>query len=344
MLTNTPAHVHLYKHVVNRLQERGHDVRVLVRDYGCTRALAEAYDLPYRVYGECGTSKRSLFLNLPKHYVHIWRHGLEFDPDLIFGMGAYAAHTGAVTRTPVVLFLDSEPTTLDHAISSPFAEAILTPATFRGDLGENHYEMPGFKESAYLHPDVFEPNPAIRDTLGAGDDRYAILRLNAFGSHHDVDEGGFSRAERRELIETLAEHLTVFVSDEGGDANLADLPAREFDLHPARLHDALDEASLLIADTQTMVTEAALLGTPAIRSNSWVGDSDMGNFLELEARGLVHNIASFDAVLETARATGRTHRRDGEPDRPARRRGGKSPGVADARPIVGRDAPAVETR
>jgi predicted glycosyltransferase len=62
----------------------------------------------------------------------------------------------------------------------------------------------------------------------------------------------------------------------------------------------LAEAELLVADTQTMVTEAALLGTPAIRSNSFVGEGDMGNFLELERQDLVFNIAEFDDVLEQA--------------------------------------------
>jgi len=124
--------------------------------------------------------------------------------------------------------------------------------------------------------------------------------LNAFGSHHDVGEGGIGQSECLELIETLADRATVFVSDEGRDVSLDSVPAEPFSLHPARLHDALAEAELLIADTQTMVTEAALLGTPAIRSNSFVGDSDMGNFLELEDEGLIFNIASFDGVVEQA--------------------------------------------
>jgi predicted glycosyltransferase len=55
-----------------------------------------------------------------------------------------------------------------------------------------------------------------------------------------------------------------------------------------------------VADTQTMVTEAALLGTPAIRSNSFVGEEDMGNFVELERNDLIYNIADFDAVIERA--------------------------------------------
>jgi predicted glycosyltransferase len=300
LFTNTPAHVHLYRPVADRLRARGHEVRLLARDYACTVELLEYFDLPYRVYGTCDTSQSSLFRRLPGHYLGLLRETRRFDPDLIFGMGAYAAHAGAVTRTPTVLVLDSEPTSLDHAVSRPFARALITPEAFRKDLGDRHYTFPGFKECAYLHPEVYDPDPAVRDELGVGDDPYAVVRFNAFGSHHDVAEGGFTPDQRRRLVDALAEHLTVVVSDEGGDLDVSSLPAREYDLHPARLHDALAGADLLVADTQTMVTEAALLGTPAIRSNSFVGDDDMGNFLELERRNLVENLASFEAVLDRA--------------------------------------------
>ncbi len=194
--------------------------------------------------------------------------------------------------------LDSEPS-LDHVVSRPFVQAFLTPAAFQKDLGAKHYEFEGFKESAYLHPDVFEANKSVRDDLGVEpDESYAIVRFNAFNGHHDVGRQGFSLEQRRQLLSELAEYATIFVSDEGGDLEYDDLPARKFDLHPARMHDALNEADLLVADTQTMITEAALLGTPALRSNSFVGEDDMGNFVELEKEGLVENIGEFEAVLE----------------------------------------------
>ena len=301
IFTNTPAHVHLYRHAARELENRGHDVLILARDYGCTLDLLEYHDLPYEVYGYCGTSKWSLFSRLPAHYARAIHAARRFDPDLIFGMGGYAAHTGALLRTPVVLLIDSETTGLDHTVSTPFARTVLTPDTFRTELCEDHYVFPGLKECAYLHPDVYERDPSIRDRLGLGPaEPFAIVRLNAFGSHHDVGKGGFTPGRRRELIESLAEYATVFVSDEGGDLSFDDLPARPFSLHPAMLHDALAAADLLVADTQTMVTEAALLGTPAVRSNSFVGEDDMGNFLELERDGLIFNEAAFEEAIERA--------------------------------------------
>jgi predicted glycosyltransferase len=308
--TNTPAHVHLYKWPVRRLQEDGHEVLILARDYGCTEDLLSYYDLPHVIYGSCGTTKGSLFFRLPGHYARIAREIRRFRPDLVFGMGGYAAHASVLARCRCVLVIDSEPTSLDHRISTPFADVILTPAAFRKELGTNHYEFDGFKESAYLHPAVFEPDPSIRSDLGlARDEPFAVLRFNAFGSHHDVGHSGFSQEHRERLIGHLAQEVTVLVSDEGGDLDLSRLDARTFDLHPARMHDALAKAELLVADTQTMVTEAALLGTPAVRSNSFVGEDDMGNFKDLAEAGLVHNTADFETVLDITRKllTDRSH-------------------------------------
>ena len=299
--TNTPAHVHLYKHAAAALDDRGHDVLLLARDYGVTEALLDYHGLPYRCYGRLETTKWSLVRQLPRHYYMILRYTRQYDPDRIFGMGGYAAHAGALTRTPVTLLLDSEPTSLDHAVSRPFAESILTPHAFGKDLGPKHYRFRGFKESAYLHPDVFSAREDIRERLGvAPDEKYVICRFNAFGSHHDVSHSGIGPAERRELVARLAEHATVFVSDESDAMAFEALDARPFDLHPGLLHDVLAEAHLLVADTQTMVTEAALLGTPAIRSNSFVGESDMGNFVELEREGLIYNIGAFAPAVERA--------------------------------------------
>lgn len=299
--TNTPAHVHLYKHAARTLSDSGHDVLLLARDYGCTIDLLEYYGLPHVVYGSCETTKGSLLRELPRHYLRIALETRRFDPDLVFGIGAYAAHASALVRAPCVLIHDSEPTGLDHAISRPFARAILTPSAFTKQLGKKHYEFAGFKESAYLHPAVFDADPTVREDLGVGtDERYAILRFNAFGSHHDIGHTGFTPDDRRRLVDRLSEYVTVFVSDEGNTMTYEDVDARPFDLHPARLHDALSEASLLVADTQTIATEAALLGTPTIRSNSFVGENDMGNFRALAEAGLIRNVREFEAVLEEA--------------------------------------------
>lgn len=301
VFANTPAHVHLYRHAVQQLESAGHEVEILARDYGCTLDLLEYHGLPYRTYGACEANVRSVLARLPGHYWRIQRAVREFDPDIMFGVGAYAAHASAIARCPCILIFDSEPTSLDHYVSRPFVDAMLTPASFRKRLGGKHYLFDGFKEAAYLHPSVFSPDESIRADLGLEPtESFVFVRFNAFGSHHDIGHSGFPPARRSELVHRLAEEAAVIVSDESGSFDIDAHPARRYDLHPARLHDVLAAATLLVADTQTMVTESALLGTPAVRSNSFVGEDDMGNFLDLEAAGLIENAASFDDALAAA--------------------------------------------
>jgi predicted glycosyltransferase len=60
----------------------------------------------------------------------------------------------------------------------------------------------------------------------------------------------------------------------------------------SRIHDILYYAKLVVADTQTITTESAILGTPVVRFNSFVGKKDMGNFVELENK--YHLIFNFN--------------------------------------------------
>ena len=300
IFTNTPAHVHLYRNAIAELEERDHDIVVFARDDGCAIDLLEYFGINYYQYGSRDTTKRNLFLKLPVHLRNIYRILRKENLDLVFGMGIYSAFAGAVSRTPAISVTDSEPMASRHVAMSPFVEAFLTPAAFTRNLGKKHYTFTGLKETAYLHPDVYTSTGTVREELGIGEDPFVIVRFNAFNGHHDVGRKGFTPAQKEELVDRLSEHATVFVSDETGMLDFDRSAAEPYDAHPALMHEALAEAELLIADTQTMITEAALLGTPAIRSNSFVGDDDMGNFKELELAGLVHNFAEFDPVVSTA--------------------------------------------
>ncbi len=302
IFTNTPAHAHLYRACIEELEARDHDVTVFARDDGPTLALLDYHDIPYRVYGTRDTTTYGLVRELPGHLYTIAGHVRDTDLDLVLGMGVYSTFAALLARCDAITIMDSEPMATIQRLGSPIVSAYLTPSSFRRDLGPKHYVFDGFKETAYLHPDVFERDRSIRADLDLEpEEPFVLARFNAFNGHHDVGKRGFSQDEKRTLLASLSEDATVLVSDESGQLSYADLPARPYDAHPARIHDALAEAELLIADTQTMVTEAALLGTPAIRSNSFVGDADMGNFRDLADAGLVYNLDAFEAVVDTAK-------------------------------------------
>ena len=93
--------------------------------------------------------------------------------------------------------------------------------------------------------------------------------------------------------------MTVYISSE--KALPSELAQYKLSTPSAQIHDVLANADLYVGDSQTMATEAALLGTPAIRSNSFVGENDMSNFKMLEKdHGLLLNIRDFKTVLKVA--------------------------------------------
>lgn len=300
---NTPAHAHLYRETVRSLDECDVTVSVFARDDSCTCAILDYYSIPYHVYGTRQGGRFQLALELPGHLHRIRQFVSDRSLDLVFGMGVYSTYAAWLADATAITVMDSEPLALKQRLTAPIVGAFLTPASFRGHLGPKHFVFDGFKETAYLHPAINTQSGDSREALQlTPGEPFTIVRFNAFNGHHDMGKRGFSDDEKRELIKTVAQHGTVVVSDEASSLDLDRLPARPFDAHPAVMHDALAEAQLLIADTQTMVTEAGLLGTPAIRSNSFVGDDDMGNFHTLADAELIWNCQTFEEVLDTAKS------------------------------------------
>jgi hypothetical protein len=62
-------------------------------------------------------------------------------------------------------------------------------------------------------------------------------------------------------------------------------------------------STMLVTDSQTVTTEAACLGVPVVRCNSFVGEDDMGNFIELEKKyGLIFSFQkSADAITKAGK-------------------------------------------
>jgi predicted glycosyltransferase len=303
--TNTPDQVHTFRNLVEELRARDHEVLILARDYTCTIELLEGYGLPYRIYGSHETGQYSLgrfASELPGHVARIARYAREFDPDVVFGRGPYAAFAGTVTGARVNLVLDSEPSDTLHRLSRPFADLVICPESSDVSHHDDLHTFRGFKECAYLHPEVFTSDASVRDDLGLADDeQFVVVRLNSLDAFHDLDAEELTADERQRLIEALGEEATVVVSDESGEIDLSGIDARVYDLHPGRIHDVLAEADLLVAETGTMVIEAAFVGTPAIACGGFI-QQEFGEFVALEEQGLITTTTDYDEIVDRSRA------------------------------------------
>ena len=189
---------------------------------------------------------------------------------------------------------------IDPFLTYPFSTHVFTPTGFSKDLGRKHIRYDGFHEIAYLHPKYFEADASVLNYMGVKEgERYAIMRFVSWSASHDFGRGGFILDDKKKLIMETSKHLKVFVSSE------TELPDEIKDfaikIPVDKIHDALFFASLFVGDSQTMATEAAILGTPTIRSNSFVGLNDMSNFIELENKyELMYNIAESTLAIDKA--------------------------------------------
>lgn len=255
------------------------------------------------VYGTSGGGGLRRALEYPSHVLGHFNKVRKFKPDLLSGYGVYESHSAQLLRKPSIGWNDTEFAPGQNRLIRALATNVCVPSSFRGEVfGPKQIRFDGYLELSYLHPNRYRPDENILNLLGVKpNERYAIVRLNAFDATHDVgNEGkGITNAARIELVERLSRHGRVFISPE------ADLPA-ELEKYvikiPAhRIHDALAFASLYVGDGGTMQNEAAILGTPSVRFVVNPENHDLGNGKELEQRyGLLHNFHTIEEVLEKA--------------------------------------------
>ena len=280
---NTPADVHEFKYVIRTLEVRGHRIMILARDYECNLHLLDAYGLRYEVYGKAQKRGYGRALELIPYVRKAHRLAKKFKPDIIVGIGIIEAYTSILFRKPCIVFTDTETPSLEQFLFKPFVKAIYTPSCFRKDLGRKHIRYNGFKELAYLHPDYFQPDASIYSLLGINSgERYVILRLNPLDAFHDIGITGFSYEDKLRLVQALEPYARVFISSETRLEPSLERYAIGIPAH--RIHDAEYYAQLLVTDAGTMLTEAAILGTPGIHCSGYVVKRCVGNLVELEEK------------------------------------------------------------
>ncbi len=277
-----PAHVHFFKHMIRGLERRGHRTRIVARDKDVTNALLERLGFPYESVGRPQKSLFGMAGELVRRDVALAKVAREFRPDLIVTRNPAGAQAGRLLGIRSVFDTDDGKAAGVHFWSAaPFAHVITTPDCTDEHYGKRHVKYPGYKQTAYLHPNHFTPDGAVLAELGLKpDERFFIVRFVAMGASHDVGEGGLPVAAKRAIIDQLSTRGRVFVSSEGALPD--ELAALKFPLPPDRLHDALAFADMLVGDSQTMAAEAAVLGTPNLRVSSWTGR--LAYLVELEQR------------------------------------------------------------
>lgn len=268
-----PAHVHLYRNLIRELKNRDIEVYVTVRDIDSAKKLLGLYGIDYL---EIGSKNDSLFSKMISQIIYdfrvfniIRRLGIEAG----IGSSIVLPHMSLISGFTSIILDDDDDSAepLFTAFAHPFATLLFSPDSLKGKRRRNNtVYYPGYHELAYLHPDVFKPDKSVLSLAGLKEgDPFFIMRFNAFKAHHDKGIRGISLSQKLELIRKLKPLGPVLITTERDiEPELKDY---QLNIPPDKIHSLLSYATLFIGDSQTMTSEAAVLGTPALRMNSFAG-------------------------------------------------------------------------
>lgn len=265
-----PAHVHLFKNFIHAMEDRGHETIVTVKNDPGILAILHHEKIGYTVIG---SRQDRIFLKAVMQFVFSWRVfklARKHRIDVAVGTSHSIAHASRFLPFKSFVFNEDDASVvpLFAKLTYPFADCIVTPACLTFEQhGARHKIYPGYHELAYLHPNNFTPDAEVLNKLRVTEsERYFIVRFNAFKAHHDVGVAGITN--KRKLIEALNRHGKVFITSERDLS--AEFRQYKIRIAPEDMHSALYFATMFVGDSQTMTAEAAVLGTPAIRCNSFV--------------------------------------------------------------------------
>jgi len=295
---NHPKDILFFKNFIWQMEKKGHIIQITASKKDVSYTLLRNYGFKFISLGSYGVSLFDKLINIFNLDYKMLLAIKNFHPDMFLGFGSIrAAHISFLLRKPCINLDDSEPSPQEHLLYVPFSKYILTPMSFKKNLGKKQIRFNGYIELAYLHPNYFKPNPTVLDQLGLKvGERYSVVRFVSWSASHDIGRYGINNNEKEILIKKLEKYGPVFISSEKTINSFLD--KYRLKIRPDYLHDLLYYSSLFVGDGQTMATEAALLGVPAIRCNSFVGENDMSNFIDLEKKyGLMYNFADFNQVI-----------------------------------------------
>lgn len=270
-----PAHFHLFKESIKNLQAKSHKVVIVIKSKDVLEKLLIDSDLPYINIAPKlkKNGKVALYVSLIKRIATLTKIILKYKPTKLAGSAAELAILGKLFRIPSYVFFedDFEVVPKFAKIAGPLATYLVCPNCCSAwkwnakKIGYNSYH-----ELAYLHPNHFTPDATKVEKIFDLKKRNFILRFAQLTAYHDVGKSGIDTTIAQQLIDILLPHGNIYITSERPLE--PQFEKYRIQISPLDIHHALYFADMYIGDSQTMTAEAAVLGTPAIRFNDFVGE------------------------------------------------------------------------
>ena len=298
---NHPAHVHLFKYFIQEMKNRGNDVMVTAKNVDSITSLLALYNIEFTGTGRKQDHMLGKYIFEFFHLLKVLRIVLRHRIDYGVGISMVLPIVSKLTAMKSIALDDDDlaATPLFGKFTS-YANVILNPSALaHEDRGEQRICHPSYHELAYLHPNRFRPDEDVLTQIGlTARDPFFVLRFNAFKAHHDAGVRGLTLSQKLDIIEFLKPFGRVLITTERTIE--PELKPYQLPVSPEKIHTLLYYATLFVGDSQTMTTEAALLGTPAVKLNSFAGRLAIPNEIERTYKLCYsYQPQDFDAMMQT---------------------------------------------
>lgn len=279
-----PGQVHLFRYAIKILQSKGHKVTVTVKELPAARQLLDAFDIQWLSLGQKHDSVLMKGFSQIRFNYRLWKIAKANKIDIAIGSSITVAQVSAVNRMKSIILDDddSEAVRLFSLFAHPFADCVLSPSALahqRTHTRDVVYK--GTHELFYLHPGYFTPDSSIPEKAGIDiSSPYFILRFVSGKAYHDKGEKWLSIDQKLRIVKLLEGHGRVYITTERNiDPELRQWQLR---ISPELIHHLMYYATMFVGDSQTMTSEAAILGTPALKCNSFAHRLSVPDMLENE--------------------------------------------------------------
>lgn len=279
-----PSKYHLFKNLITRLVQDGHHIEILIVTKDILEDLLKAEGWNYKNIIKGGRRSNLppvintvYFTLLTLLRLFTYTFGKKYD---YFISDDLLSLVGKLKGVPSFHFQDDDITVVPESkyLLKSCTGVFAPDVTNLGEFNLKKIGYAGYHEWAYVHPEYFTPSREVLDKYFPQIGRFFVIRLVALTATHDLGKKGISNAELDRLIEMLESRGKVLITAE------RPLPARyekfRIKIDPRDILHFLALADMFIGDSQTMCTEAALLGTPSLRYNSFVGRISTMNEIE----------------------------------------------------------------
>jgi len=268
-----PAHVHYYRNLASELEEKGNVVVWTVKEIDVAKRLLNFYGFKYIVFEKKSDGLLGKILKQIQYDIKMLRICKNEKIDVAIGTSVTIAHVSKISKLKSIVFDDDDDDVqpLVTKYVNPFADSLLSPSALFGKRKrKDTIYYPGYHELAYLHPNRFVPDKNILKEAGLEEnEKFFIMRFNVFKAHHDVGVQGLTLAQKLKLIAILEPHGKVFITTERDTEPV--LKKYQLKVSPEKIHSLMAFATIFLGDSQTMTSEAAVLGIPSLRCNTFAG-------------------------------------------------------------------------